>query len=275
MAEKFSFMEGTCLNKPPLFCGMNYELWCIRMKFFVNSIDKKIWNVITNSYLMPIYEIVSFEREHLDCVAMNIIVSALDFNELLKVSKCSSIKEMWNILEEYHKNPRSVLMDKGESTAESFSSESRKEDCLMPKGESESSQVSTTSSNKCESYFQLLDAFHEVHEEAKRLNFSNNRLKFENNKLKMKIIALENDLSNTNVDFENLELIYKNSSYNCDSSCCKNCKTLQEKVIYLVQTIDIIFKGKSNFENVLASQQCDFGKSGLSFNPQIKNFTFS
>jgi len=63
---------------------------------------------------------------------------------LLKVSKCSYAKEMWNILEEYHKNPRSALMDKGESTAESFSSESRKEDCLMTKGESESSQETST-----------------------------------------------------------------------------------------------------------------------------------
>jgi len=42
-----------------------------------------------------------------------------------------------------------------------------------------------------------------------------------------------------------------------------------------VKTIDIISKGKSNFENVLASQQCVFGKSGLGFNPQNKNFSFS
>jgi len=86
---------------------------------------------------------------------------------------------------------------------------------------------------------------------------------------------LENDLSNTHADFENLELIYKNSSYNCDSSCCKICKTLQEKVLYLLKIIDIISKRKSNFENVLASQQCVFGKSGLGFNPQSKNFSFS
>jgi len=85
MAEKFSFGEGACLNKPPLFCGMNYELWCVRMKFFVESIDRKIWNIITNNYLMPIFENVSSEREHLDCVAINIIVSTLDSNELLKV----------------------------------------------------------------------------------------------------------------------------------------------------------------------------------------------
>ena len=80
MTKMFSFREGACLNKPPLFYGMNYELWCIRMKFFVESIDKKIRIIITNSYLMPISEIVSLESEHLDCVAMNIIVSALDSN---------------------------------------------------------------------------------------------------------------------------------------------------------------------------------------------------
>jgi len=51
------------------------------MKFFIESIDRKIWNVIINSYLMPISEDVSSEREHLDCVAMNIIVSALDSND--------------------------------------------------------------------------------------------------------------------------------------------------------------------------------------------------
>ena len=275
MAEKFSFGEGAFLNKPPMFCGTNYELWCIRMKFFVESIDRKIWNVITNSYRMPTSENVSSEREHLDCVAMNIIVSALDPNELLKVSKCNSAKEMWNTLEEYHKNPMSVLMDKEESNAESFSSKSRKEVCLIIKEESGSNQVSASSSNNSENYFQLLNVFQKTHEKAKRLAFLNNRLKSENNKLKEKIIVLENDLSNTNVDFENLELIYKNFSCNCDSSCCKNCKTLQEKVVYPVKTIDIISKGKSNFENVLASQQCVFGKSGLGFNPQSKNFTFS
>jgi len=37
-----------------------------------------------------------------------------------------------------------------------------------------------------------------------------------------------------------------------------------------VKTIDIISKGKSNFEDVLASQTCVFGKFGLGFNPQSK-----
>jgi len=96
------------------------------MKFFVESLDRKIWNIITKNYLMPISENDSSETEHFDCIAMNITVSALDSNELLKVSECRSAKEMWNTLEEYHKNPRSALMEKEESSAESFSSESKR-----------------------------------------------------------------------------------------------------------------------------------------------------
>ena len=52
---------------------------------------------------------------------------------------------------------------------------------------------------------------------------------------------------------------------------CKNCESLQKKVLYLVKIVDTISKGKSNLENVLASQRCVFEKSGLGFNPQSKN----
>jgi len=56
-ADKFSFGEGTSLNKPPLFYGKNYQLWDIRIKFFIESLDKEIWNVISNNVLMHIPEI--------------------------------------------------------------------------------------------------------------------------------------------------------------------------------------------------------------------------
>jgi len=209
-------------------------------------------------------------KEHLDCIAKNIIVSALDSDEPLKISECISAKEMWEMLEKNHKNPRSDLVDKEESSADSFPSEIKMEVCLMAKEEFGSNQVSTSSSNNCENYFQLLNAFQETHGEAKRLALLNNRLKSENNRLKGKITVLENDLNNSNADFKNLELIYENSSCKCDSSFCKNCKSLQKKVLYLVKMVDTISKGKSNLEVVLASQTCVFGKSGLGFNPQSR-----
>jgi len=222
--------------------------------FFIQSLDKNIWNVISNNTYVHMPEINSpSSKEHLDCMAQHIIVSALDSDELLKISECTSAKEMWDTLKEWHKNTRSVLKDKEESYADSISSKNKLEVCIMTKGESKSSQVSTTSSNKCESYFQLLDAFPEIHEEAKRLTFSNNRLKCENNKLKMRITVMEKELKQSKVDLENSELVYEQSSCKCNSNFCKICESLQERVLYLVKTIDIISKGKSNFEDVLAS----------------------
>jgi len=131
--------------------------------------------------------------------------------------------------------------------------------------------VSTSSSAKCDNYYQLLEAFKETHEEVHRLTLSNNRLKSKNNWLKNRVKVLEEDLNNSKTDFENLEMIYQNSSCKCESSSCKSCASLQKKVLYLVKTADKISKGKSNFENVLASQNCVFEKSGLGFNPQSKN----
>jgi len=86
----------------------------------------------------------------------------------------------------------------------------------------------------------------------------------------MKITVLEKDLNQSKTDLENSELMHEKSSCKCDSNLCKNCESFQERVLYLVKTIDIISKEKSNFENVLASQTCVFGKSGLGFNPQSK-----
>ena len=39
--------------------------------------------------------------------------------------------------------------------------------------------------------------------------------------------------------------------------------------------MDKLSKGQSNFENVLASQNCVFGKVGLGFNPENKQDRFS
>jgi len=40
MAEKLPFGEGASINRPPLFCGLNYQFWKVRMKIFVESIKE-------------------------------------------------------------------------------------------------------------------------------------------------------------------------------------------------------------------------------------------
>ena len=60
-----------------------------------------------------------------------------------------------------------------------------------------------------------------------------------------------------------------------DTLIYENCENLENKVHYLVSTVDKLSKRKSNFENVLASQNCFFGRAGLGFNPQNKQDNFS
>jgi len=86
MADKTFFGEGASLNKPPLFCGQNYPILCIRMKFFIQSLYKNIWNVISNNTYMHMPGINESSKEHLDCMAQHIIVSGLDSDELLNIS---------------------------------------------------------------------------------------------------------------------------------------------------------------------------------------------
>jgi len=103
---------------------------------------------------------------------------------------------------------------------------------------STSSSVSSNSFTKDDSYYQLLEAFKETHEEANKLALTNNKLKGLNNWLKIKLKNLEEELDNSKNDFENLEIIYKNSSCKCNSSFCENCKILENKMFYLVKIVD-------------------------------------
>jgi len=101
-------------------------------------------------------------------------------------------------------------------------------------------------------------------------------LKGLNNWLEKRIKTLEEELSNSKTNFENLEMIYQNSFCKCvDSSFCENCDSLQKKVHYRLKTVDKFSKGQSNLETVLVSQKCVFGKAGLGFNPNSKNKPFS
>jgi len=96
-----------------------------------------------------------------------------------------------------------------------------------------------------------------------------------NNWLENRVKTMEEELENSKTDFENLEILYKNSSCKCDTFICENCENLEKNVHYLVRTVDKLSKGKSNFENVLESQNCVCGKAGLGFNPQNKKDKFS
>jgi len=53
MADKMPFGEGASINRPPLFCGVNYQFWKVRMNFFIHPTDKGIWELIKNGPFVP------------------------------------------------------------------------------------------------------------------------------------------------------------------------------------------------------------------------------
>jgi len=53
MVDKLPFGEGASINRPPMFCGVNYQFWKVRRKIFVESIDKGIWDAIKNGSFVP------------------------------------------------------------------------------------------------------------------------------------------------------------------------------------------------------------------------------
>ena len=104
MAGKLPFEEGVSINKPPLFCGLNYKYWEARMKIFVESIDQRIWDAIENGLFIPKtkkggsftkkpwsqWTNEESENAKFDCIAKNIITSALDSIEFFRISECES-----------------------------------------------------------------------------------------------------------------------------------------------------------------------------------------
>ncbi|XP_068498115.1 uncharacterized protein [Phaseolus vulgaris] len=119
---KLPFAEGASINRPPMFGGLNYAFWKIRMKFFMESIDMGIWDLVVNGYFVPV-QVVKDEtvknpwsewsdsekkKAQYDSLAKNIITSALNMDEFFMVSQCNSAKEMWEMLEVTHEGTDDV-----------------------------------------------------------------------------------------------------------------------------------------------------------------------
>ena len=101
MVDRLRFGEGASINRPPLFCGLNYQFWKVRWKIFMESLDKGIWDAIENGPFVPKFEKdgsviekpwsqwtnAESKKAKFDCIAKNIITSALNSDEFFRVSQ--------------------------------------------------------------------------------------------------------------------------------------------------------------------------------------------
>jgi len=131
---KVLFAEGSSINRPHMFNGMNYAFWKIRMKFFMESIDSCIWAAMVHGPYVPM-QVVKDEKvvkprsewsesekkkAQYDLVAKNIITSSLTMDEFFRISQCSSAKEMWEVLEVTHEGTEDVKRSRKHSFIQEY-----------------------------------------------------------------------------------------------------------------------------------------------------------
>jgi len=111
--NQLSFAKGESINRPPLFCGLNFSFWKVRMNNFMESVNRGIWQAMVNDYAIPtqvvdnktieksfeFWTIKEIRREEYDSKAMNIIYSSLICDQFFKVFACITAKEMWDLIQ--------------------------------------------------------------------------------------------------------------------------------------------------------------------------------
>ena len=122
------FVEGQSVTRPPMFSGSNYVSWKERMIIFLQSIDIELWFIVSEGpheanfldadtgLLRPKTRVEMNAQDRtnltLNAKAMNVIYSALDSNESIRVKGCKSAKEMWDKLREIHEGGDNVKEQK-------------------------------------------------------------------------------------------------------------------------------------------------------------------
>jgi len=102
-------------------------------------------------------------------------------------------------------------------------------------------------------FYQLLDVYNELHEEARKLQYSNNRHKGENMWLENKLKQLEIENEELKIDLENME---KSQNCNCKKNVinCENCPKQLEMIKYLMSTLTRFTLRRNNLNAIIGSQ---------------------
>jgi len=51
--NKLQFAEGASINRSPMFYGVNYQFWKLRMRIFIALIDRGVWDAVVNGPFVP------------------------------------------------------------------------------------------------------------------------------------------------------------------------------------------------------------------------------
>ena len=108
--------HGHSLVIPPHFDGNNYVYWKVRMKAFLKSIDKKVWNSVEYGWEKPTtpseWQTSQKEATAFNSKTMNAIFNNVSMEEFKKISNIEVAYIAWNILQTVHESTKAVKINK-------------------------------------------------------------------------------------------------------------------------------------------------------------------
>ena len=109
----FVMDRGKSLIIPPLFDGINYAYWKVRMRAFLQSLDEKVWQAIeigwTKLKETPAdWDDAKIKATNFNRTALNTLFSAVTNEEFKKISSTETTKEAWTIFQTTYEGTKAV-----------------------------------------------------------------------------------------------------------------------------------------------------------------------
>ena len=99
----------------PLFDGLNYALWSIRMRVYLQAQGADVWKRVANRYDIlanPLGDTHGRKLYEDNSKAMNAILSGLNEIVFVKVMHCETMKEIWDKLNNIYEGDDKVKGEK-------------------------------------------------------------------------------------------------------------------------------------------------------------------
>ena len=119
--------HGNSLVIPPHFDENNYVYWKVRMKAFLKSVDKRVWNFVEYGWEKPTTPVSEWQTSQKEVVvfnskAMNAIFNTISMEEFKRISNVEVAHTAWNILQTVHEGTNSVKINKLQQLTSKFES---------------------------------------------------------------------------------------------------------------------------------------------------------
>ena len=109
--------HGNSLVIPPHFDENNYAYWKVRMKAFLKSVDKRVWNFVEYEWEKPTTPVSEWQTSQKEAAmfnsnTINAIFNVVSIKEFKKISNVKVSHTAWNIPQIVHESTKAVKINK-------------------------------------------------------------------------------------------------------------------------------------------------------------------